>query len=101
MDKLRSKTELMQKMKSIIDYMSSKTPCSINFNDADEYEYEIYLIATEWDKLFPEQLFENEFPIIDELWELLSTWNIEDKKDLEKCKQIIELAKKAKSELAK
>ena len=101
MDKLQFKTELMHKLKSIIYYIGNKTPCSISFNDADEYEYEIYLIANEWDKLFPEQLFKNEFPVIDKLWELLGSWNVEDEKDLEKCKQIIELAEKAKSELIK
>lgn len=101
MDKLQSKTELIQKLRDIINYLSNKTPYSINFNDADEYEYEIYLIANEWDKIFPEQSFENEFPIIDKLWELLGSWNVEDEKDLKKCEQIIELAKKAKSELVK
>lgn len=101
MDKLQSKTELIQKLRDTIDYLSNKTPYSINFNDADKYEYEIYLIADEWNKLFPEQSFENEFPIIDKLWELLGSWNFEDEKDLEKCKQIIELAKKAESESVK
>ena len=41
MDKLQSKTELIQKLRDIINYLSNKTPYSINFNDADEYEYEI------------------------------------------------------------
>ena len=94
MNTLNTKPDFKKSLDEIASYFYGKTPETITFADADNYEYEIFLIKKSWDESFPDDPFDKAFPFIYELWKTLGSWNYEDDRDLEKCKRIIELATK-------
>lgn len=89
----------IERLKEIARYFENKTPKSINFADADSYEYQIYELFQDWQKTFPDKDFKKEFPTIELLWEELGSWHYQDEWSREKCEKIIVLAEKSLEEI--
>lgn len=89
----------LNRLREIAEYFSNKTPKEITFVDADEYEYEIYLVVKKLSETPVMDSFGKLFSNTNELWHTLGSWNYEDEWSREKCEKIIDLAKKASSEI--
>lgn len=85
-------------LREISDYFCKKTPREVTFADADNFDYEISEILQKWQKAFPEEPFEKEFPCFDALWEELASWNAQECWTHERAERIIRLAEKALKE---
>lgn len=73
-------------------YFVSKNPWEIDFADADNGDYFLYLIERKWQKEHGDT-FAKTFPYIDKLWNILSEWKVEETRTIAEREKIIDLAK--------
>lgn len=83
---------LEKQIDDIARYFASCYPWQIDFADADNGDYFLYLIERKWQKEHGDT-FAKTFPYIDKLWDILSEWKVEETRTIAEREKIIDLAK--------
>lgn len=84
---------LEQQIDNIAHYFASRYPWQIDFADADNGDYFLYLIDQKWQKEHGDTFAET-FPYMDKLWDILSEWKVEETRTIAERKKMINLAKR-------